>query len=88
MHKSLSQITLGFVVSSHASPNLKQVEYGAFKQVLKQLYSKRIRQHQESTYLFDQDNNLMAVLKQASFNQKGELQPPQYFINQQALLAA
>lgn len=61
------------------STQLKPVNYTSFRTILSQNAGPRVRNRGKITYVYDQHNRVLAMLKTASMDTFGRVQPAQYF---------
>lgn len=59
---------------------LKEVNYSHFRHAVQSNAGNKVRQKGKKTYLYDQHNRLLAMLKTASMDAFGRIQPAQYFV--------
>ena len=59
---------------------LKEVNYSYFRHAVQNNAGNKVRQKGKKTYLYDQRNRLLAVLKTASMDAFGRIQPAQYYV--------
>ncbi len=61
------------------SAKLQPVNYSSFRHVLSQNAGPKVRNKGKTTYVYDQHNRIVAMLKTASMDAFGRIQPAQYF---------
>lgn len=62
------------------SSKLQQVNYSHFRHALRNNAGHKVRNKGKTTYLYDQHNRMLAMLKSASMDAFGRIQPAQYFV--------
>ena len=60
--------------------NFEQVNYHQFRHILARKAGQKVKYKGDNTFLYDHNNRMLAVLKQASINTIGHINPAQYFI--------
>jgi hypothetical protein len=70
-------VSVGQVVRSQS---LKPVSYSNFRLAVEQAGARKVRNKGKTTYLYDQHNRVIAILKTASMDAFGRIQPAQYYV--------
>ena len=60
--------------------NLQQVEYSQFRNILNIAGGQKIKSKGKKTFVYDHDNNMLAVLKAAYIDTFGRTRPAEYFV--------
>jgi hypothetical protein len=68
--------------------NLQQVDYSLFRQALNSTTSRRIKNRGLSTFLYDQNNRIVALMEAAAIDSSGCTHPARYFIKPENSVAA
>lgn len=61
---------------------LQQVDYSEFRQIVRSAAGQKISIRRKQTYLYDHNNDVLAILKPASIDPFGRTSPTQYFARQ------
>lgn len=59
---------------------LNEVNYSNFRHAVQSNAGRKVRKIGKKTYLYDQQNRLLAMLKTASMDAFGRIQPAQYYV--------
>ncbi|HEY9032472.1 MAG TPA: hypothetical protein VIN71_00900 [Pseudomonadales bacterium] len=62
------------------SPRLQPVSYASFRHALQSRGAFRVKNKGKATILYDQRNRAIAMLKSASVDAFGRIQPVQYYL--------
>ncbi len=60
--------------------NFQQVSYSNFRHFLNLAAGRKVKNKGRSTFMYDQNNHMLAVLQSASIDTYGRTQPAQYFV--------
>lgn len=66
------------------SNNFHKVDYSQFRHALQLSGGQKVKSKGLDTYLYDQKNRMLAVLKAGSIDMHGHTQPAQYFVRNAA----
>lgn len=61
--------------------NLQPASYANFRHVVESRGARKVRNRGKVTYLYDQRNRMIAMLKSASVDALGRTRPVQYYIS-------
>ena len=68
------------IILRNADKQLKKVDYTRFRQAIRISAGSRIRNKGLKTYVYDQNNHMLAVLKSPSIDMFGRTRPAEYFV--------
>lgn len=64
--------------------HFQQVEYSHFRLALRKAAGAKIKNKGHKTYVYDQNNHMLALLQSPSMDCFGRTRPAQYFVRQMA----
>lgn len=68
------------IISSNVNKNLKKVDYSHFRQIIRLAAGPKIKNKGVKTYVYDQNNHMLAILQSPSIDVFGRTRPAQYFV--------
>lgn len=66
------------------SKHLKKVDYTHFRQIIRIAAGPKIKNKGLKTYVYDQNNHMLAILQSPSIDHFGRTRPAEYFVRSYA----